>query len=259
MNRINGNAEMSISICSVDGCGKEAKRKANGQPVCGKHYQRWWKYGDANYKRKEYEHCVVGGCHGSPRSRYSKYCEKHYMRIRRRGTVEKHQPSPTLPHTHGYVKAYAPDHPLTKRISGNYEYQHRVIFYDAYGEGPFKCYWCGKEVTWDDMHVDHLNAIRDDNRIENLVASCAICNQRRGQERMKKTMRDKYGIKIEYQGVVKTLNEWAEDLGITSDSLKWRIEHGWPLGRALTERRGKTGPKRHHAIKTQEDKRKYGG
>jgi|HigsolmetaAR202D_1030399.scaffolds.fasta_scaffold19790_1 HNH endonuclease. len=244
MNLINEKAAVSITTCSADYCERRATRKANGQPVCGMHYQRWWKHGDINYRRKEFKKCIVNGCSDLPRSRYSEYCEKHYMRVRRRGTTELHQPSPTIQHSHGYVRAYAPDHPLTARIVGNYEYQHRLVFYDTHGEGPFRCHWCNKRVTWDDMHVDHLNSVKNDNRPENLVPSCALCNQRRGQERMKKTMRDKYSIKLTFRGVEKTISEWADELGISRTSLKWRLDNGWSVERALTEPRGKYGPKR---------------
>ena len=40
---------------------------------------------------------------------------------------------------------------------------------------------------------------------------------------------------IEFNGQKKTLPEWAEAAGITVTSLRWRINKGWPLDRALTE------------------------
>src|SRR5690606_5922800 len=32
--------------CSVDGCETPARDHASGEPLCGKHYQRWRRYGD---------------------------------------------------------------------------------------------------------------------------------------------------------------------------------------------------------------------
>jgi len=191
--------------------------------------------------------CTVEGCSNYARSNASPYCEKHYYRIRRNGSLELKQKE--IPESHfqtgGYVLRYAPNHPLTKRHTGPYEYEHRIVYYDANGCGPFKCHWCGKTVTWDDMHVDHLNSIITDNRIENLVASCPICNQHRGLSKMRDTMRSKHAARISYNGEDKTITEWADKLGISKVSLFWRLEHGWPVGRALTETRGKSGPKCH--------------
>lgn len=71
--------------------------------------------------------------------------------------------------------------------SGKRRHQHRMVFTRKYGQGPYECYWCGKTVYRmrgvryhvDKMVVDHLNRIRHDNRIENLVASCNRCNTTR--------------------------------------------------------------------------------
>jgi hypothetical protein len=172
------------------------------------------------------------------------YCDGCYARIRRKGTLEYFKPEEIKTHTHGYLLVFAPDHPLTMRHSGPREYQHRIVFYDANGEGPFNCHWCGCDVTWADMHVDHVNAIKDDNRIENLVASCAGCNQKRGHEKMIQTVRKRRAIWIEYNGQRKTLKEWADEIGIVRESLKFRLKSGWSIERALTTPRGITGPKR---------------
>lgn len=197
---------------------------------------------------ENHSRCSVGGCDRPARSGTSPYCEMHYYRLRRNGSL-KVQPRLRLDrYNHGYIVTYAPDHPLSKRHRSNYEYQHRIVFYDAHGPGPFKCHWCGNLVTWDGMHVDHLNGITDDNRLENLVASCPACNQGRGKAKMVTSMRDRYGMPLEYNGQRKTLGEWADAIGITRASLAWRLKHGWTLDRALNEGRGRFGPPRKTAI-----------
>lgn len=230
---------MSKSKCSIQGCIKNV----HGKGLCGKHYQRLWKHGDPSYQATRYTICVVDGCQNNTRSSGSPYCEKHYGRIRRRGTTSKYIPTKKRQHKGGYLLVYRPDHSLTQRHTGSYEYEHRIIFYDKHGEGPFKCHWCKKEVSWDYMHIDHLNNKTDDNRHENLAASCPICNQQRGHHKATITIRDVHGRWIEHKGQRKMLSEWAKEIGITRASLAWRLGSGWTLDRALTETRGKYGPK----------------
>jgi len=63
-----------------------------------------------------------------------------------------------------------------------------VVLYDAIGPGPHECHWnrvtgCGKvALEWgggQGIVVDHLNGDTLDNRPENLVPSCKVCNTRR--------------------------------------------------------------------------------
>lgn len=83
----------------------------------------------------------------------------------------------------GYVKFVGYEHPVANP-SGITQY-HRVVLFDKIGPGEHKCYWgCGRVLSWekkypqslDALVVDHLNGVRDDNRPENLVPSCAPCN-----------------------------------------------------------------------------------
>lgn len=187
--------------------------------------------------------CSVDGCDALANRIGAGFCEKHYFRMRRNGTTDRRQPKVKISHSHGYVLVYAPNHPLSiGKPSGTRIYEHRMKFYDAYGYGDHKCNWCEASVTFNEMHVDHLNAIRDDNRPENLVASCPDCNMSRGLDKMKKTMQER-GMMIEFNGVRKHVSEWASDLGISAVSMKNRINSGWDLAKALTEPRGKFGPK----------------
>ena len=188
--------------------------------------------------------CGVDGCDAHANRVKAKMCEKHYMRQRRRGTTDKYSRKLEIKHSHGYILLADDAHPLMNgKPSGSRIYKHRAVFFDNYGGGDQNCNWCGKVVSFDDMHVDHVNAIRDDNRLENLVASCPACNRSRGVEKLKQTMR-KRGTNITHNGVTRHISEWASDLGITPQSLRFRLKAGWPLQDALTKGRGKTGPRR---------------
>ena len=193
-----------------------------------------------------YNTCSVDGCEAEATRVGCGMCEKHYYRKRRQGTTDYVGQAivGNRKHSGGYVLAPAPDHPMA--LGGYRAYEHRVVFYDNHGEGPFNCHWCGCVVTWGDMHVDHLDGVRDHNTIGNLVASCAICNQRRGHDAIRNTMRARHGLTV--AGKTLTLNEWAAQVGISRNSVLERIKKGWALERAVFEPRGKYGPKSRNAI-----------
>ena len=236
-----------IAICPECGAqfayelGRGSDRKYCG-PVCASRLRhRGLKAGLAQAAE-----CEVEGCSSRIRSPGATLCEKHYMRKRRRGTVKKavevNPPKPELPHSSGYVLEYMPDHPLWGETNRRL-YQHRRVFFDSYGKGPFNCHWCGQQVAWIGMHVDHVNAVRDDNRIENLVPSCPPCNKERGFEKIKATQRKRSTVRIEWKGESLCIAEWAERLGISAQSVKWRMSRGWPVERIVTEPRGRFGPR----------------
>lgn len=249
-----GNPELGKFVpgaekCSIDGCaGKKITRWKGKTPLCNKHYLRMWNTGSTNAPSERSERpevCSVEGCqvqhHGLG------YCEKHYSRLyrhRKAGrnlSVEKAPCRERYYDSNGYVFVYAPAHPLTTGKKGNYEREHRIVFYNNHGAGPFNCHHCDAIVTWDDMHVDHLNAVVDDNHPGNLVASCPTCNHWRGRRKMKETFRNKFPVM--FNGVTRTYGEWAKSLGISRSSLVTRIKNGWTLEEALTTPKGKTGPK----------------
>jgi len=184
--------------------------------------------------------CSVEGCSNHANRVSYVLCEKHYGRLRRHGSTDLAQryKDGKLEHSGGYLLVYAPDHPVA---TFSRAYEHRVVYYDNYGEGPFECHHCGTEVSWDTLHIDHLDDNKKNNDISNLVASCPTCNQARGRHKMVKSQRSK-GINIEFNGVTKHVSEWANDLGISRTSLVSRLKK-WPKERALTEPRGKFGPK----------------
>lgn len=115
------------------------------------------------------------------------------------------------------------------------------MFYQNNGDGPFKCHWCGIKIQWSEMDVDHLDDNRVHNDISNLVSSCHKCNTRRGTWKMVRERREQW-THITFNGITKTLSEWARERGLSRSALQWRLEH-WPIERVMAEGRGATGPR----------------
>ncbi|PZQ55272.1 MAG: hypothetical protein DI555_07945 [Novosphingobium pentaromativorans] len=190
--------------------------------------------------------CNADGCDRLTRSRNAGWCEKHYYQMRRNGHLgPKLLPVPreTLDHVGGYKLLYAPRHPISTSCQRTRVYQHRAVYYEHHGDGPFPCAHCGTEVSWSTMHVDHLDDDPTNNAIENLAAACPGCNQRRGVHKMVRTMRTTRSLQLTWRGETKSVCDWADEIGLSHTALKNRIKAGWPLDRAMTEPRGRFGPK----------------
>lgn len=233
----------SPAVCKVADCTTPPAKGRKG--LCFRHYRRERSTGSTDFPRR-YEHCQAEGCDKPPRSGYATHCETHYYQIRRNGYLgpKRLPPPPRLSdHTGGYKLLYAPKHPLATRRQQSRVYEHRAVYYEHHGEGPFKCVHCRATVTWKTMHVDHLDDDPTNNDIGNLGASCPTCNQRRGHWKMKRAIRDRVSRKITWRGRTQTLCDWAVELGFSHSMLKQRLTAGWSLDRAMTEPRGKFGPK----------------
>lgn len=186
--------------------------------------------------------CRVPGCDCVANRKAAGLCEKHYMRQRRHGSTDRAvvvTPG-LLKHTHGYLLAHAPEHAL--RRSSSRVYEHRIVYHAHHGDGPFACHWCSMTITWDDMHVDHLNDVRGDNHPDNLVASCACCNQKRGFDKMAATHRLKSERRYTAHGLTMCLNEWARHLNLSRNAIEYRLGAGWKIDDVFSPRKGRSGP-----------------
>ena len=188
-------------------------------------------------KRDDTPVCAAPGC-GKPAARKKRgFCIACYGRQYRKGTTDYYVPKERLSHPAGYVTVRAKEHPLCAARGGKYEYEHRVVLYNHRGAGPFNCHWCGQEVTWATLHVDHLDENRTNNAAENLVPSCASCNIGRGNEKNAAANRAN-GVMLTAFGRTMCIAEWARELGIRPFALAGRLKKGWPLEQALSAKRG---------------------
>jgi len=76
---------MNNVTCSIVGC--DATVRATGW--CKRHYNTWYRTGDP-LSPPHYipnDKCRADGCNTAPRSKMADYCEMHYGRLRRNGTL----------------------------------------------------------------------------------------------------------------------------------------------------------------------------
>jgi hypothetical protein len=175
--------------------------------------------------------CQAPGCTDKRAYGRRMYCEKHYMRLRRRGSFDRQQTKDRYMHSGGYVIARDAIHPLSRN---GLLFEHRKVLHDVIGEGPIACHWCSRAVDWQSLHVDHLNEDKTDNRPENLAPSCPACNQRRGRHKMVRQMRTRHAAHLTLDGKTQTLGVWAAEIGISRSALQFRLKSGWSVRSALT-------------------------
>jgi hypothetical protein len=227
----------------ICGCGKEfsydigrGKDRKHCSPEC--QYEAFKQKRNANYN--SLPKCSTPECNNKANRKGAGLCEGCYMRMRRKGTTDYKALPHRLNQSAGYIWLREPGHPLAD--SRGLVYEHRFVFYNHNGKGPFKCHWCDAVVDWNLMDVDHLDDNKSNNDISNLVPSCHKCNTKRGTWKMVKARRAEW-TQITYEGVTKNASEWAKELGLSRTAFMRRIEL-WPIEAAMTMPHGKTGPKR---------------
>lgn len=180
--------------------------------------------------------CNVEGCEAAVRSRQSDLCEMHYGRMRRRGTLGLRELPQFTDHSAGYKKLLAPDHPLSTPGQCPRILEHRAVFYEHYGEGPFTCHFCGVERDWVDTQVARLDDDKENNHIDNLVASCHSCHAKRWHNKSVLERTRRHSPYITWRGKTQTLYDWSKALGFRNYVLSRRLKAGWSVDRAFTER-----------------------
>lgn len=234
---------MAGHTCSVDGC--EARAVCKGW--CNRHYQATLRYGGDPLGRTRALPgpgiCTADGCEDATRSPGAIHCEKHYMRMRRKGDLGLRQAKRVLEQSQGYLIDYAPDHPMTTPGATRYAYQHRKVYYDAHGEGPFQCHVCAAPLTWETLDIDHLDDNPKNNELSNLAPACPACNRARGRAKQLAALRSR-GPQYEAFGQVHCASVWASMVDLPVTTLCRRIKQGWPIETAISTPAGPTGPKR---------------
>lgn len=224
-----------MKTCKKNNCNRIDVRSSG---LCKKHHHSQWllnKTGHVTQEKISYEMCQAPECNRPTAKRRNQYCEMHHGRLRRNGTFDL-LPSPQdgeiRQHSAGYILEYRNNH---IKFGTGYYYQHRLNFYDFHGDGPFKCFDCNKDISWEDMHVHHLDENKQNNEIKNLAASCPKCNHNASIGKCKKGLRKiNKQNNISYKNVVKHICDWSDELNIPPHVIKWRVQN-WGVDKALSE------------------------
>lgn len=152
--------------------------------------------------------CKVDGCKNEIRYKSECLCQKHYFRQWRYGRLENKKPKDRFEDKRGYQFVYAPNHPL-KVGKRNYIAEHRTVLYAKIGTALKSCEICGKSITWETCHVDHIDENKRNNDPSNLRPTCITCNTHRNLAPAHKRFKNSFAIS--YDGETKTATEWARD------------------------------------------------
>lgn len=128
-------------ICKVKDCKKEAMYK--GEKLCQMHYFR--KMRNGHFKLKGFRE------HGEPRQRKKRIIDDR-----------------------GYTTVYADGHPLAD--SKGTVREHRLVYFNQINSSPDSCEMCQSAITWESLHIDHIDNNPENNAPENLRALCRGCN-----------------------------------------------------------------------------------
>lgn len=178
--------------------------------------------------------CRIEGCDREAMYKEKALCQKHYFRIMRNGHERLLVSKPNekglrnaaarLITPNGYVKIHSFNHPLARN---HYVFEHRFIMYKKYGDKLPPCECCGKEIDWNNSHIDHIDKNKLNNVEENLRPLCRGCNTKRTE---RSTI-----PRFEYQGKMMTLTQLAKLDGVTvgRHQVKIRLDSGMSLEDAL--------------------------
>lgn len=139
-------------------CCTECERPVCARGLCRYHYREAHKRGfseDLRVGKRPTRPCSVDGCDRHAQS--VGYCWFHYQKLRRYGDpLHETQQRTGRRFERGYVALWRPDHPASR--DDGYVLEHRMLWWDTHGPIP------------DGWQIHHINGIKDDNRLENLVA-----------------------------------------------------------------------------------------
>jgi hypothetical protein len=175
--------------CTVAGCERKPHTRWKQEAVCNMHWQRLYRHGSAEERDlvfSEWALCEATGCDKPSRAANSGFCEMHYMRLRRTGSLDLIARKAPIKKKRVYVMEVSQGHPLACK-KGHIS-AHRKALFARIGWGPHPCYWCGCELEWrpggktsyGSLVVDHLDGNGANNSDANLVPSCHLCNTYRG-------------------------------------------------------------------------------
>jgi len=173
--------------------------------------------------------CKVEGCDRECKHYPGKgICQMHYFRMMRYGTYETTKVGKRKERTEndmGYQMLHRPDHPLA--MANGSVYEHRAVVYERYGEVLPDCELCGKRLTWETAHIDHIDEDVRNNHDSNLRPLCNPCNTLRGRYKYPEHLR-KGRIALTFEGETKTANEWARDprVSVTNTTITRRKREG---------------------------------
>lgn len=116
-----------------------------------------------------------------------------------------------------------------------------AIRWEQYGGRGIKCEWKSFEDFRDDMYESYLEHCQSHgekntsiNRIDNdgnyFKDNCEW-EIAKNQARNRKTNRI-----IEWKGFKRTVMEWSEKTGIDRHNIEGRLQHGWSISKALTQK-----------------------
>lgn len=178
--------------------------------------------------------CRVDGCGNEAMYKAKQLCQKHYFREMRNGTTERlsRKRKDKCLDGQGYVMLYKPNHPLATK--NGLIREHRYVAYEKYKREEIKCEICNKSLTWESLHVDHIDENKENNNASNLRILCRACNVMRASVKKHKYLHKSYHA-ITCNGITRTAAEWARTLGVSvcSNTIIRRIKSGWSVTDAI--------------------------